>query len=144
MAWTNFGLNLLNTSQRLPLRGQLRLGVQTRGLLALLIPVELQPLNAAVSTNKWHCKAPRIGVMATHEQLEQLTQRVERLLLRHEELQRANGLLQDELDACHRDRDLLKMRLSAAKQRMDALIAGLPQPSVEQSGPSAQPEDTQL
>lgn len=117
--------------------------MQTRGLLALLIPVELQPLNAAVSTNKTHCNAPRIGGMATHEQLEQLTLRVERLLLRHEELQRSNALLQDELDACHRDRDLLKMRLSAAKQRIDALIAGLPQPVSEQSNSSAQPEDNQ-
>jgi hypothetical protein len=44
--------------------------------------------------------------MSTHEQLEQLTQRVERLLLRHEEVQRANALLQDELDACNRDRDM--------------------------------------
>lgn len=81
--------------------------------------------------------------MATHEQLEQLTQRVERLLLRHEELQRSYALLQDELDVCHRDRDLLKMRLSAAKQRMDALISGLPQPLSDSSAASAQPEDTQ-
>ena len=102
-------------------------------LQALLIPVELQPLNAAVSTNSAHCKAPRMWLMATHEQLEQLSQRVERLLLRHEELQRSNALLQGELDACHRERDLLKMRLSAAKQRMDALIAGLPQPTPEQA-----------
>ena len=73
--------------------------------------------------------------MSTHEQLEQLTQRVERLLLRHEEVQRANPLLQDELDACNRDRDMLKMRLSAAKQRMDAVIAGLPLPSPEELQP---------
>ena len=102
-------------------------------LQALLIPVELQPLSAVVSTNKLYCKAPRMWLMATHEQLEQLSQRVERLLLRHDELQRSNALLQDELDACHRERDLLKMRLSAAKQRMDALIAGLPQPTPEQA-----------
>ena len=73
--------------------------------------------------------------MPTHEQLEQLTQRVERLLLRHEEVQRANALLQDELDACNRDRDMLKMRLSAAKQRMDAVIAGLPLPSPKELQP---------
>ncbi len=73
--------------------------------------------------------------MATNEQLEQLTQRVERLLLRHEEVQRANALLQDELDACNRDRDMLKMRHSAAKHRMDVVIVGYPLPSPEELQP---------
>jgi cell division protein ZapB len=58
--------------------------------------------------------------------LEQLADRVERLLLRHEELQRTNALLTRELAAVTQDRDHLKARLGAARQRIDALLARLP------------------
>ena len=58
--------------------------------------------------------------------LEELADRVERLLLRHEELQRTNALLQRELATVAQDRDQLKARLGAARQRIDALLARLP------------------
>lgn len=58
--------------------------------------------------------------------LEELADRVERLLLRHEELQRTNALLQRELASVTQDRDHLKARLGAARHRIDALLARLP------------------
>lgn len=55
-----------------------------------------------------------------------LLDRVERLLLRHEELQRTNALLQEQLQAVGHERDQLRSRLSAARQRIDALLDRLP------------------
>ncbi len=69
--------------------------------------------------------------------IEDLTDRVERLLLRHEELQRTSALLRQELMAVSQERDSLKARLSAARSRIDALINKLPaptQPSGETNG----------
>ena len=57
---------------------------------------------------------------------EDLTDRVERLLLRHEELKRTNGLLEQQLAAVMSDRDSLRSRLAAARARIDALIERLP------------------
>ncbi len=59
--------------------------------------------------------------------IEQLTERVERLLVRHEELQRTNALLQAQVDALTQERDSLKSRLSAARARVDALLERLPE-----------------
>ena len=61
--------------------------------------------------------------------IEDLTDRVERLLLRHEELRRTNALLQQQLAMASQERDSLKTRLAAARSRIDALIDKLPQPS---------------
>ena len=58
--------------------------------------------------------------------LEDLAERVERLLVRHEELKRANALLEQQLGAVTTERDSLKSRLSAARSRIDALLARLP------------------
>jgi cell division protein ZapB len=58
--------------------------------------------------------------------LNDLLSRVERLLLRHEELQRTNALLSEQLAAVSQERDSLKSRLSAARQRIDTLIQRLP------------------
>ena len=58
--------------------------------------------------------------------LEDLADRVERLLLRHEELQRTNALLSRELAAVTQEREQLKARLAAARSRLDALIERLP------------------
>ena len=58
--------------------------------------------------------------------LEDLAERVERLLLRHEELKRAHALLEQELGAVTSDRDSLRARLAAARSRIDALLARLP------------------
>lgn len=58
--------------------------------------------------------------------LEDLAERVERLLLRHEELKRTNILLEQEVAALSSERDSLRSRLSAARARIDVLIERLP------------------
>ena len=58
--------------------------------------------------------------------MEQLAERVERLLVRHEELQRTNALLLAQVDSLTQERDSLKSRLSAARARVDALLDRLP------------------
>ena len=58
--------------------------------------------------------------------IEQIAERVERLLVRHEELQRTNTLLTDQVIALTQERDLLRLRLQAARARVDALIERLP------------------
>jgi FtsZ-binding cell division protein ZapB len=65
--------------------------------------------------------------MAAPSLLEQLAERVERLLLRHGELQRTNALLQEQIEQLARERDNLKSRLGAARNRIDALLDRLPQ-----------------
>lgn len=59
--------------------------------------------------------------------IDELTDRIERLLLRHEELRRTNALLQQQLTVTLQERDSLRARLSAARSRIDALIDKLPQ-----------------
>jgi len=59
--------------------------------------------------------------------LEDLAERVQRLVLRHEELKRAHTLLEQELGAVTSERDSLKARLGAARARIDALLARLPE-----------------
>jgi cell division protein ZapB len=56
----------------------------------------------------------------------ELAERVERLLLRHEEIKRTNALLEQQLDALLEERDSLKQRLNAARTRIDALLERLP------------------
>jgi cell division protein ZapB len=58
--------------------------------------------------------------------LQELADRVERLLLRHQEQQRTNTLLQQQLSAVTQERDLLRGRLTAARTRIDALLERLP------------------
>ena len=58
--------------------------------------------------------------------LDQIADRVERLLLRHAELQRTNALLSQQVSALERERDSLKSRLNAARSRVDALLERLP------------------
>ena len=58
--------------------------------------------------------------------IEQIAERVERLLVRHEELHRTNDLLTQQLQALTHERDSLKSRLMAARARVDALIDRLP------------------
>ncbi len=64
--------------------------------------------------------------MAQNDLIDQIAERVEHLLLRHEELQRTNALLTQQLHAMTQERDQLKSRLSAARARVDALIERLP------------------
>ncbi|MDT8997845.1 cell division protein ZapB [Paucibacter sp. APW11] len=55
-----------------------------------------------------------------------LVDRVERLLLRHEELTRTNALLEQQLQTLSHERDSLRSRLNAARARVDALLDRLP------------------
>ena len=57
---------------------------------------------------------------------QELADRVERLLLRHEELQRTHDLLVQQLGAVTAERDNLRSRLNAARGRIDALLQRLP------------------
>ncbi len=64
----------------------------------------------------------------THvDQIDQITERVERLLMRYEELQRTNALLSEQVNMLTLERDSLRSRLSAARARVDALIERLPE-----------------
>ena len=58
--------------------------------------------------------------------LQDLAERVERLLLRHQELQRTNALLEQQLAGVTQERDNLRSRLMAARARIDSLIDRLP------------------
>ena len=59
--------------------------------------------------------------------IDQLAERIERLLVRYEELQRTNVLLGDQVESLTQERDSLKSRLGAARARVDALLERLPQ-----------------
>lgn len=74
-------------------------------------------------------------------QLQQLAERVERLLLRHEELQRTNALLLQQVQTLTAERESLKSRLSAARTRIDYLIDKLPQQALHTSAGSESPSD---
>lgn len=58
--------------------------------------------------------------------LHDLAERIERLVLRHEELKRTSALLEQQLAAVTGERDSLRSRLAAARARIDALLARLP------------------
>lgn len=58
--------------------------------------------------------------------LPELAERIDRLVLRHEELLRAHALLNQQVQALTAERDSLKSRLSAARARVDALLERLP------------------
>lgn len=66
--------------------------------------------------------------------LDDLADRVERLVLRHEELKRTNALLQQQLDSVGAERDSLRSRLAAARSRIDALLERLPAGSTPPEG----------
>jgi chromosome segregation ATPase len=59
-------------------------------------------------------------------EIAEVADRVERLLLRHDELQRTNQLLSEQVRVLTQDRDSLRSRLSAARARVEALIERLP------------------
>lgn len=69
--------------------------------------------------------------------LEDLADRVERLLLRHEELKRTNALLAQQLESVTSERDGLRARLTAARTRIDALLERLPASTTDHGGSGA-------
>mgnify|MGYP005638770957 FL=1 len=72
--------------------------------------------------------------MANHNLIEQIAERVDRVLLRQEELHRTKVLLTEQVSALIMERDLLKAKLNAAKQRLDAVLAELPDGGASLSG----------
>jgi uncharacterized protein (TIGR02449 family) len=58
--------------------------------------------------------------------LEELAERIERLVLRHDELKRTNILLTQQLGSVTAERDNLRSRLNAARARIDTLLERLP------------------
>ncbi|MBT0569212.1 DUF904 domain-containing protein [Curvibacter sp. CHRR-16] len=66
---------------------------------------------------------------------EQFAERVDRLLLRHAELQRTNALLQEQLASMTAERDALRTRLQAARSRVEALLERIPEASAPENTP---------
>ena len=90
-------------------------------------------MNADTGTNAAivsRCAAYNLGSRHAEAQamskIEALADRVERLLLRHDELQRTNALLEQQLGTVTHERDNLRSRLNAARSRIDALLERLP------------------
>jgi cell division protein ZapB len=71
--------------------------------------------------------------------LPDLAERIDRLVLRHEELVRTNTQLEQQLHAATAERDSLRSRLAAARSRIDALLERLPPPP-EATPPAAAEE----
>ena len=70
--------------------------------------------------------------------LDDLAERIERLVLRHGELQRTNALLSQQLASVTGERDSLRSRLAAARARIDALLDRLPANPVTRAAPALQ------
>ena len=73
------------------------------------------------------------------DQIEQITDRVEQLLLRYGELQRINQQMGEQISLLAQERDSLRSRLSAARARVDALIERLPEASDPVISPQLDP-----
>lgn len=71
--------------------------------------------------------------------LEVLSERVDRLVLRHQELQRSHALIEQQLAAVAAERDSLRSRLAAARARIDALLDRLPADGASTGSHSAAP-----
>ncbi len=73
--------------------------------------------------------------------IEELADRVDRLLLRHEELQRTNALIEQQLSAVTHERDNLRSRLNAARSRIDALLERLPTEPASSANSITEPDN---
>ncbi|NUZ08110.1 DUF904 domain-containing protein [Piscinibacter koreensis] len=73
-------------------------------------------------------------------QIDELAERVERLLLRHDELSRTNALLREQVAALTGERDNLRSRLNAARARIDVLLERLPRDTPAADASAAQRE----
>ena len=99
----------------------------------LLLPVELRHANHTASTNARilaaaaSAKPYNACSMSAPSKIDQVSERVERLLVRYQELQRTNALLGAQVDELTRERDSLRSRLGAARARVEALLERLPE-----------------
>ena len=66
--------------------------------------------------------------------IEELAAKVDLLLMRHDELKRTNGSLDQQLALVTQERDSLRSRLNAARSRIDALLDRLPIEHAETTG----------
>jgi len=110
--------------------------------ITLLLPVELRHVNHTASTNtrilrtRHKCSPYNRVHMSNQTLIDQIADRVERVLVRYAELQRTNTLLTQQVDTLTQERDSLKSRLNAARARVDALLDKLPQTSASQKDAS--------
>ena len=64
--------------------------------------------------------------MSENSSLDPVLERVERLLLRYDEMRRTNELLLAQVETLSQERDSLKSRVQAARSRIDGLLDRLP------------------
>jgi cell division septum initiation protein DivIVA len=64
--------------------------------------------------------------MVSQTHIDLITERVERLLVRHEEMQRTIALLKQQASELTSERDQLRSQCQTARQRIDALLQQLP------------------
>ena len=112
---------------------QIRLPPAYTRVTSFCFPFNCVDMNADTGTNAAivsRCAAYNLGSRHARAQamskIEALADRVERLLLRHDELQRTNTLLEQQLGTVTHERDNLRSRLNAARSRIDALLERLP------------------
>jgi uncharacterized protein (TIGR02449 family) len=97
-----------------------------------LLPVELRHVNHTASTNEGDFSADCFRkpynepAMPHTSQIDQIADRVDRLLVLFEELQRANVMLETQVQSLTQERDSLQSRLRAARSRVEALLDRLP------------------
>lgn len=117
----------------LTVAGAAQVGLCRVKRLGALLPVELRHANHTASTNPFILRLKPVTKpynsvpMPSASQIDQIAERVERLLVRYEELQRTNALLAQQVETITQERDSLKSRLAAARARVDALLERLPE-----------------
>lgn len=80
--------------------------------------------------------------MTSPSLIDQITERFEQLLARHEELRQVNARLSAEVEALTQERDRLKARMTAARERIDALLDLLPDSAESPlAEPTEQPQE---
>ena len=75
--------------------------------------------------------------------VQQIAERVDRLLLRHEEMLKEQELLRSQVKALSSERDTLRQRLQLARQRVDQILSRLPSEPNQANIDSAPHEGTE-
>jgi uncharacterized protein (TIGR02449 family) len=121
-------------SRLLTVAGAAQAGGASVGRVDLCFPFNCADVKTGTSTNGADCKQheahaynpPSLISQRAMSKTQELADRVERLLLRHEELKRTNGLLEQQVATLTNERDNLRSRLNAARSRIDALLDRIP------------------